>query len=168
MTDEWLAVVNERDEVVDRRLRSDIHRLQLRHRSVHLLVFNPNNEIFLQRRALSKDINPGLWDTSAAGHVDFGEEILTSALRELREELGITPRSTPEFLIKLEADANTGWEFISLFKTVAEEPLVLEASEILEGKWLSELALNHWIDTGGHGLTATFLRIWSTYRLLKS
>ena len=89
MGEEWLSEVDEQDVVIGRRRRDEIHRLGLRHRSVHILVFNPGGELFLQRRSLSKDIHPGLWDTSAAGHVDAGEAYERTAWRELGEELGI-------------------------------------------------------------------------------
>jgi len=165
-TDEWLDEVNEHDEVLGPRRRSDIHRLKLRHRSVHLLVFDERGQVFLQRRSPHKDVNPGLWDTSAAGHVDAGEEVLTAAYRELEEELGLIPTNPLEFLLKLEANAETGWEFISLFKTIAEKPVTLDPDEILEGQWIQASQLDEWIDHGGDGLTLTFMRIWHCYRSL--
>lgn len=45
-------------------------------------------EIVLQRRAATKDVWPGRWDASAAGHVRFGETELEAA-REIEEELGV-------------------------------------------------------------------------------
>ena len=95
MLDELLTEVDSEDRVIGPRARGEIHRLGLRHRSVHILVFNPRGELFLQQRAASKDINPGLWDTSAAGHVDHGESYDACARRELREELGIEAPTCP-------------------------------------------------------------------------
>ncbi len=83
MENERLYEVDEHDRVVNARSRGDLHRLGLRHRAVHILVCNHKGDVFLQKRAMSKDINPGLWDTSAAGHVDFGESYVDSARREL-------------------------------------------------------------------------------------
>ena len=45
-------------------------------------------EVLLQHRSLVKDVWPGRFDASAAGHVRFGET-LDQAAREVREELGI-------------------------------------------------------------------------------
>jgi isopentenyldiphosphate isomerase len=59
------------------------------HRAVHILVFDESGRLFLQKRSLHKDLNPGLWDTSAADHVDAHEDYASGAARELREELGI-------------------------------------------------------------------------------
>jgi hypothetical protein len=40
MSEESIDIVNERDEVVGQSPRSEVHRLGLRHRAVHLLAFN--------------------------------------------------------------------------------------------------------------------------------
>lgn len=63
------------------------------HGSAHLWIWRKcDNEIqvLLQRRAADSKTWPDFFDTSAAGHINFGEAPLTAALRETREELGIT------------------------------------------------------------------------------
>ena len=64
MNEEIFDVVNERDEVIGSKPRSEVHRLGLMHRAVHILVFNARGEVFLQKRSMSKDRQPGLWDSS--------------------------------------------------------------------------------------------------------
>ena len=98
---ELLYEVDANDEVIGPRTRGEAHRLGLHHRAVHILVFNRRDELFLQKRSDYKDINPGVWDTSAAGHVDFGESYEQSALRELEEELGVTAPGMFQLLFKL-------------------------------------------------------------------
>jgi isopentenyldiphosphate isomerase len=74
----------------ERRARSEVHRLGLFHRAVHVWLLAPaSGELLLQLRAASKDSWPSRWDVSSAGHVSAGEESLPSARRELREELGL-------------------------------------------------------------------------------
>ncbi len=72
--------------------RETAHRDGILHRTAHVWIVK-NTEagyaILLQKRSLEKDSFPGLFDTSSAGHIPAGEEPLPSALRELREELGI-------------------------------------------------------------------------------
>ena len=64
------------------------------HATSHIWIVRPNQEsgydLLLQKRSDCKDSNPGCYDISSAGHVEAGHEYLESALRELREELGIT------------------------------------------------------------------------------
>lgn len=70
--------------------RGVVHSEGLWHRSVHVWIFNRNNEILFQKRARMKDSHPGLWDVSAAGHIAPGERPEQSALREINEELGLS------------------------------------------------------------------------------
>ena len=62
---------------------------RLIHLVVHCHVFNPAGRLLLQKRAMTKDTNPGRWDTSVGGHVMAGEPVRNALLREAREELGI-------------------------------------------------------------------------------
>ena len=87
MTEEIFDVVDSNDQVIDQRPRSEVHRLGLLHRAIHLLVFNSKGELFLQKRSMKKDCFPGTWDSSASGHVDSGEDYDICALREHLEEL---------------------------------------------------------------------------------
>ena len=69
-------------------LKSEAHQKGFYHNTVHVWLYTKQGEILLQQRALSKEICPGLWDVSAAGHVDHGEQLEDAALRETFEELG--------------------------------------------------------------------------------
>ena len=96
--EELFDVVNERDEVIGVAPRAQVHAEGLRHRAAHVLVFNPEGRLFVQRRSFAKDNSPGCWDTSAAGHLDAGEDYHAAALRELGEELGVAPDAPLEAL----------------------------------------------------------------------
>ncbi|MFM9030724.1 MAG: NUDIX hydrolase, partial [Opitutaceae bacterium] len=88
-TEEWFDVVNERDEVVGRETRREVHARGLWHLSVHTLVFDRAGRVMLQKRSLLKDLSPGLWDSSCSGHLDAGEDYDSAAVRELGEEIGV-------------------------------------------------------------------------------
>src|SRR6266571_6880500 len=105
MSEEIFDVVNEHDEVTGQQTRSEVHRLGLKHRAVHVLVFNDRGEVFLQKRSMKKDRQPGVWDSSASGHVDTGEDYDACAVRELGEELGLHVSAPPRRLHKLAASA---------------------------------------------------------------
>ena len=87
---EMFIVVNDKDEIVGYRSRSECHRdANLIHRSTNILLFDTKGRLLLQKRSQTKDINPGLWTLSATGHATKGESYEQAAQRELHEELGI-------------------------------------------------------------------------------
>lgn len=80
-------------------LKSEAHKNGWFHATVHVWLFTSDKKILLQKRALTKKVFPGLWDISVAGHVASGEKILTSAKREVFEEIGF--QLEDEDLIKI-------------------------------------------------------------------
>ncbi len=84
-----IVIVDENNNVIGSRQRVEAVREGLWHRIVVVLVFNGKGEMFIQKRSANAPSSPNLWDHSAAGHVDEGEEPVDAAKRELVEELGI-------------------------------------------------------------------------------
>lgn len=80
-------------------LKSEAHKKGLFHATVHIWLFTSDEKIVLQKRALSKKVFPGLWDISVAGHIAAGENVLNSAIREVKEEIGLQLQQ--EDLIKI-------------------------------------------------------------------
>ena len=73
--------------------RTTAHAEGLRHRTSHVWIVRRKNgrvQVLLQMRCAAKDSYPGCYDISSAGHLPAGAEFVGSALRELREELGVT------------------------------------------------------------------------------
>ena len=70
-------------------LKSEAHKNGWFHATAHIWLFTADKKILLQKRSMTKKVFPGLWDISVAGHVGAGETILTSAKRELFEEIGL-------------------------------------------------------------------------------
>ena len=103
MSEEIFDVVNERDEVIGQAPRPEVHARGLWHRAVHVLVFNAQGEVFLQKRSMKKDIAAGKWDSSSSGHLDTGEDYDACAVREAREEIGLHLTQTPRRLFKIDA-----------------------------------------------------------------
>lgn len=88
--EEMFPIVDEQGNIIDAATRGKCHDgSKLLHPVVHLHVFNSKGDIYLQRRPMWKDIQPGRWDTAVGGHVDLGENIEQALRREVREELGI-------------------------------------------------------------------------------
>lgn len=73
--------------------RKEAHRKNIPHRTAHVWIVRRRGgcvEILLQKRCMQKDSYPGCYDISSAGHIPAGDDYIPSAMRELREELGIT------------------------------------------------------------------------------
>lgn len=83
--------------------RGVVHRCGSPHRTVHTWVVrnmsDGRRQLLLQKRSSQKDAWPGCYDISSAGHIPVGEDSLSTALRELHEELGIS--AAPDELILL-------------------------------------------------------------------
>src|ERR1044072_7618012 len=146
MSEEIFDVVNERDAVVGRAPRREVHRTGLKHRAVHVLVFNLRGEVFLQKRSMSKDSSPGLWDSSASGHLDCGEDYDACAVRELREEIGLNASECPRRVFKVDACDETGQEFVWLYQCESEGPFTLHPEEIERGGWFHQEQVASWVE----------------------
>jgi isopentenyl-diphosphate Delta-isomerase len=159
--DEIYDVVDKMDQVTDQATRRVIHQKNLLHRSIHILVFNQQNEIFLQKRSMSKDENPGLWDTSSAGHVDSGETYDECAHRELWEELGIKAILKP--LEKIEACQKTYHEHVQIYSCKTNTTININLDEISEGKYFNLEVLKRKIKNKPEQFTTSFKLIFKKY-----
>lgn len=163
--EEILDIVNHADEVVGQSTRSDVHRRQLMHRATHIILTNSAQQIFVQLRSTSKDTNPGLWDTSAAGHVDAGESYEACAARELEEELGVVVSVDRLIEIgRLPPTTINGFEFVRIYTVSSDDPITLEANEIDDGKWVTHAELQHWLSKSPEAFASSFTTIWHNTR----
>ncbi len=160
MKEEVFDVVNERDEVIGQRPRSEVHRLGLMHRAVHVLVFNAAGQVFLQQRSMKKDRQPGLWDSSASGHVDSGEDYDACAVRELGEEIGLELQTAPRRLFKLAASAETDREHVWVYRCEAEGPFRLHPEELERGDWYAPAEVTRWMAERPQDFAGALLVIW--------
>jgi len=159
--DEIFDVVNERDEVIGQNTRREVHARGLKHRAVHVLVFNRNGELFLQKRSMKKDTFPGAWDSTASGHLDSGEDYDACAVRELREEIGVQIDHAPARLFKIDARPETGQEFVWVYRLESEGPFVLHPEEIEAGGWFAPEQVTRSIADKPQDFASAFLFIWS-------
>ena len=165
---EMFDVVDPDDRVIGVASRGRVHAEGLRHRAIHILVFNAQGEIFLQKRSAWKDKHPGKWDSSAAGHLDSGETYETAARRELSEELGLPAAVSATLPLEdvggLPASADTGWEFIRLYGVHHDGPFRWPAEEIEWGGFFPVPVVTDWIAAHPEDFAPGFLRCWEVYR----
>ncbi|MBX3747406.1 MAG: NUDIX domain-containing protein [Verrucomicrobiae bacterium] len=164
MSEEIFDVVDDHDVVIGQRPRSEVHRLRLNHRAVHVLVFDSAGRLFLQKRSLRKDCFPGTWDSSASGHLDRGEDYDPCAVRELREELGLTLDTPPQRLFYVRACPETGHEFVWVYRCASDGPFQLQPEEIDRGEWFHPDVVSSWVDRRPEDFASGFILIWRRFR----
>ena len=163
MSDEIFDVVNEHDEVVGRAPRREVHRTGLKHRAIHVFIFYARGEVFLQKRSMSKDSSPGLWDSSASGHLDSGEDYDACAVRELREEIGLVVSGPPDRVFKVSPSVETGQEFVWLYEGASEGPFTLHPEEIERGDWFSAERVTQWVSERPQDFAPAFVLLWKKF-----
>lgn len=160
MSDEIFDVVDDRDRVIGKQTRREVHRRGLKHRAVHVLVFNERGEVYLQKRSFKKDTFPGAWDSSASGHLNSGETYDACAVREAREEIGLFLHRTPKRLFKIEACAQTGQEFVWVYRSEFNGPFRLNLDELECGAFFKADHINRWMAERPRDFADAFRLVW--------
>lgn len=133
---EIFPVVDEQGNEISRAPRSVCHdgKSMLLHPVVHLHLFNEKGELFLQKRSMTKDLLPGMWDTSVGGHISPGENPEEALKRETTEELGIKNFSY-RFRKKYIWESPRERELVYSYSGTAGETPVVDPGEIEEGRY---------------------------------
>jgi 16S rRNA (adenine1518-N6/adenine1519-N6)-dimethyltransferase len=159
---ERFPIVDKNDRILGYANRPEVHGNNLRHRAVHILIFNQAGDVYLQQRSRWKDRHPLKWDSSAAGHLTAGERYDDTARRELKEELGVT--ITLQKISKIPASQHTDQEFIWLYQGTATGDLVPNKSEIEQGAFFPPEIIDGWTSARPDDFSPGFLECWKTYR----
>ena len=133
--------------------RTAAHRDGIRHRTSHIWVVRKNGcggyEVLLQQRSEDKDSFPLRYDTSSAGHIMAGDEPLQSAMRELKEELGIEAKEEDlryigtflnryEEVFHGELFKDHEISFVYIYERPVDiKDLILQKEEVREVRWFS-------------------------------
>lgn len=161
--EELFDVVDAADRVLRRATRREVHEGGLMHRAVHILVFNKNRDCLLQQRSLLKDRHPGVWDSSAAGHVDAGEDYDSAARRELEEELGI--RDTKLLRLgTLPPSERTGMEHVAVYAALHTGRVHYPAAEISGVLPFSPELIDAWLARRPQDFANSFAAVWQLVR----
>ena len=137
MKEEWFPLVNEMGETIGKATRKECHSgsKQL-HPVIHLHIFNDAGELYLQKRSMTKDIQPGKWDTAVGGHIDYGETVEEALRREVREELGITA-FTPQFITRYVFESAIEKELVNTVRTIYNGEIKPDTEELDGGRFWS-------------------------------
>ena len=142
---ELFDLVDESDQVIGRISRREAHHNpQLIHRSVGVLVFNRQGELFMQKRSLTKDLDAGLWAISVGGHPSAGQDSQPAAIRELKEELGIESQISlvKKYLVRLATET----ELQTAYQTKHNGPFKLNSDEVETGSFFHLEQIEHMVN----------------------
>ncbi len=148
MPDELVDII---DPVSNKRtgksvMKSVAHAQGIWHPAVHVWIYNSKGEVLLQHRAKCKKLFPDKWDISVGGHVGFKEKIVDVAVREVKEEIGLSISKTDlkkVFSFKWHVLANDGIinnEFVTVFLLEYNglvKDLVLQKEEVDDARFFT-------------------------------
>ncbi len=118
------------------------------HLVIHVCIFNKKNELLVQQRQPWKKGWPNMWDVSVGGSAVCGDDSRTAAMREVREELGISMDLTkmrPRFSINFPRGFD---DFYLVEQEVDTDTLKLQEEEVRAARWVSREEALHMVDTG--------------------
>lgn len=135
-----IILVDENDNQIGTEEKLEAHKQGLLHRAFSLYVFNDNDELMLQRRALDKYHCGGLWTNTTCSHPDAGEEMEVAIHRRLQQEMGFDTdlKKVTEFIYKVPFDNGlTEHEYLHVFIGRYNDSPVLNKEEAMDFKWIT-------------------------------
>ena len=149
MSQEYFPLVNEEGKTIGKATRKECHSgSKMLHPVVHLHILNNNGDLYLQKRSMRKDIQPGKWDTAVGGHIDYGESVEEALRREVREELGVTDFS-PIKITSYIFESAIEKELVNTFRTVYNGPFNPDPEELDGGRFW---AIDEILESIGKGI----------------
>ena len=132
---EWFPIVEPHGLVIGRSSRQYCHSgAKPLHPVIHIHIIDRMSRIYLQKRSMRKDIQPGKWDTAVGGHVSYGEGVIEAVYREAEEELKFT-EFHPIYLQTYEFESPVERELVNVFAAVGSYKLCPDLDEVDEGRW---------------------------------
>ncbi len=132
---EWFPIVLPSGLVVGRSVREYCHSgAKPLHPVIHIHIIDRYSRIYIQKRSMRKDIQPGKWDTAVGGHVSYGESLMEAVFREASEELGLV-EFNPVYLETYEFESPVEREMVNVFAAVGSYELHPDLDEVDEGRY---------------------------------
>ncbi|UKM64609.1 isopentenyl-diphosphate Delta-isomerase [Flavobacteriaceae bacterium GSB9] len=140
MIEEKVILVNEKDEQLGLMPKMEAHEKALLHRAFSVFVFNDENELMVQQRALHKYHTPGLWTNTCCSHQREGESNIEAGKRRLMEEMGFVTELQESISFIYKAPFENGlteheYDHILLGKYNGEPNI--NPDEVASWKWMS-------------------------------
>ena len=162
---EVFDIVDENDVIIGQKTRYECHHDQtIIHRTIGIVIYDVHGRILLQKRSKTKDMEPGKWGISCAGHVGSKQTYEQAALRELKEELGIETELT--FVCKILAKQSQETEMASLYTSRSEGPFVLNSREADDLLFIDPSDLKKRVDSHEIELTESAMYVLKKLEIL--
>lgn len=137
---ELLTEVDEANKVIGPIPRGVAHQSGKYYRTIYVMVRDSQGRVLLQKRSATKDLYPNCLDLSVGGHVEWGSSYLETAVRELKEELGLTVDSQDlKFLKEVLVTLPQSHEYFHVFEYWLKpgDKLVLATAEVADISWVT-------------------------------
>ncbi|AEV67551.1 isopentenyl-diphosphate Delta-isomerase [Acetivibrio clariflavus] len=105
---EYILLVNEDDEEIGIGEKMEVHKTGQLHRAFSIFVFNSENKLLLQKRAISKYHSGGLLTNTCCSHQRKGEDLYETIHTRLMEEMGFDCDLEEIFTLKYRAELDNG------------------------------------------------------------
>jgi len=139
MEEEKVILVDENDNQIGLMPKMEAHEKAVLHRAFSVFIFNDENELMLQQRALHKYHSPGLWTNTCCSHQRDGESNIEAGKRRLNEEMGFVAdlRETTSFVYKAPFDNGLTEHELDhvMIGNYNEEPII-NKDEVASWKWM--------------------------------
>ena len=136
-SEEMLPIVEESGAVIGQSPRSYCHNGEKQlHPVVHLHIMDREGKLYLQKRAMTKKLLPGRWDTAVGGHISYGESVQEALFRESSEELGFHDFN-PVFIKDYVYESGAEKELVFVWAAIGCFKLVPNEEEVDEGRFWS-------------------------------
>ena len=139
MEEEKVILVDENDNQIGLMAKMEAHEKAILHRAFSVFIFNNNNELMLQQRALHKYHSPGLWTNTCCSHQRDGETNIEAGKRRLKEEMGFVTeiKETTSFVYKAPFDNGlTEHEYDHVMIGYYNDEPVINEDEVADWKWM--------------------------------
>jgi len=166
MNEEHVILVNEQDEQIGLMPKMEAHEKALLHRAFSVFIFNEQNELMLQQRALDKYHSPGLWTNTCCSHQRDGESNIQAGKRRLQEEMGfvVDLQESISFIYKAPFDNGlTEHEFDHVLLGKFNDAPEVNPEEVASWKWMSLNAIKEDMTVHPELYTAWFKIIFSKF-----
>jgi isopentenyl-diphosphate delta-isomerase len=161
-----VVIVDAQDNIVGAEDRAKAVSKGLIVRVVRVFLFNSKGEVLIQKRASNVHL-PHLWDQSAGGHVDEGEEYMEAAEREMAEEIGIRGVALKELAKYYTASeyGDTAYKrYNMLYCAISDKPVQINPDEVAETRWLTPQALQTIMQQSPENFTKGFIRAYNVWQ----